>query len=130
MLVKLIEEAYLREAAEEQGFTDKIRAGLGKIRSGVSNAFDKASVPLTIASFTEPGALATLGAMSGAGLGAYLGIENADEINGLIDGADYYGPIAASSAALGAGLVGTGINELQKKAMHHLITKNPDKLIN
>ena len=127
MLVKLIEEAYLREAAEEQGFTDKIRAGLGKIRSGVSNTFDKASVPLTLASLTEPGALATLGAMSGAGLGAYLGIENADEINGLVGGEDYYAPIAASGAAVGAGLVGTGINELQKKAVRRSINKHLNK---
>jgi len=117
MLTQLIEEAYLREAEEKQGFMNKVKVGLGKFKNNVSNALDNISVPVALTSFTEPGALATLGAMGGAGLGAYLGIDNADEIAGLIGGQDYYEPIAAGSAAIGAGLAGLGVNELQKKAI-------------
>ena len=100
MLVQLIEEAYLREA-EEQGFMNKIRAGLGNIKNSVSDTLDSAAMgALKIP--TVPGTI--LGRLAGAGLGAYLGTDNVDEFNGLIDGSDAYAPVAATGAVVGAGL--------------------------
>jgi len=121
MLVKLIEEAYLREAAEEQGFTDKIKAGLGKIKNGVSNAFDKATIGIAD---TPLAGLGLIGSLTGAGLGAYLGADSIDDIDGMIGGSDIYAPNAAAGALFGGALGAVGANAIRHAALNRAYKRN------
>jgi len=101
MLVQLIEEAYLREAEERQQKAAEKQSFINKIKSGASNMLNSIDLKAWKPSTNN---LALIGGLTGAGLGAYFGVDNVDELNGLIGGSDIYAPVAGSAATLGAGL--------------------------